>query len=65
MGQVDVPAYGLWGLVFLNSAIFVAFAFSFFKPQTKTDWRSITKGPSNLKQATMRATHNLLSTSCE
>lgn len=34
------PAYGLWGLVILNSVIFIAFAFSFFKPQTKTDWRT-------------------------
>ncbi|ARU18459.1 methyltransferase family protein [Croceicoccus marinus] len=33
-------AYGLWGLVILNSAIFIFFAFSFFKPQTKRDWRS-------------------------
>lgn len=36
----DVPAYGLWGLVILNSVIFIGFAFSFFKPQTKTDWRT-------------------------
>lgn len=36
----DVPSYGLWGLVILNSVIFIGFAFSFFKPQTKTDWRS-------------------------
>ncbi len=36
----NVPAYGLWALVFLNSAIFIMFAFSFFKPQTKRDWRS-------------------------
>lgn len=36
----DVPAYGLWGLAILNSVIFIGFAFSFFKPQTKTDWRS-------------------------
>ena len=35
-----VPAYGLWGLAIINSVIFVAFAFSFFKPQTKTDWRT-------------------------
>lgn len=35
-----VPAYGLWGLVILNSAIFIMFAFSFFKPRTETDWRS-------------------------
>lgn len=35
-----VPAYGLWGLAIVNSVIFVAFAFSFFKPQTKTDWRT-------------------------
>lgn len=40
MNHSDVPSYGLWGLVFLNSAVFVLFAFSFFKPQTKTDWRS-------------------------
>jgi methanethiol S-methyltransferase len=35
-----VPAYGLWSLVFINSAIFIFFAFTFFKPQTKRDWRS-------------------------
>lgn len=36
----DVPAYGLWSLVILNSLIFIFFAFSFFKPQTPRDWRS-------------------------
>lgn len=36
----DVPAYGLWTLVILNSAIFLMFAFSFFKPQTGRDWRT-------------------------
>lgn len=35
-----IPAYGLWGLVILNSVIFIGFAFSFFKPQTKSDWRT-------------------------
>ena len=35
-----VPAYGLWSLVIINSAIFVIFAFSFFKPRTTRDWRS-------------------------
>ncbi|CDS52739.1 Bll7991 protein [Polaromonas sp. CG9_12] len=34
------PAYGLWVLVILNSAIFLMFAFSFFKPQTARDWRT-------------------------
>ena len=34
------PAYGLWSLVLLNSAIFIMFAFSFFKPQTARDWRT-------------------------
>jgi len=34
------PAYGLWLLVFINSAVFIIFAFSFTKPQTKRDWRS-------------------------
>ena len=33
-------AYGLWGLVVINSFVFIFFAFSFFKPQTKRDWRS-------------------------
>lgn len=36
----SAPAYGLWILVILNSAVFIIFAFSFFKPQTKRDWRS-------------------------
>src|SRR5262249_50982260 len=36
----DVPAYGLWSLVIINSAVFIIFAFSFFKPQTQRDWRS-------------------------
>lgn len=34
-------AYGLWSLVILNSAIFIIFAFSFTKPQTSRDWRSL------------------------
>ncbi|MDP2868663.1 MAG: isoprenylcysteine carboxylmethyltransferase family protein [Methyloversatilis sp.] len=33
-------AYGLWSLVLINSAIFIFFAFSFFKPQTSRDWRT-------------------------
>jgi protein-S-isoprenylcysteine O-methyltransferase Ste14 len=37
----DTPAYGLWFLVVLNSAIFILFAFSFFHPRTKRDWRSL------------------------
>ena len=35
-----MQSYGLWGLVILNSLIFIIFAFSFAKPQTKADWRS-------------------------
>ncbi|MGE0160826.1 MAG: isoprenylcysteine carboxylmethyltransferase family protein [Gemmatimonadales bacterium] len=35
-----MPAYGLWTLVVLNSAIFIGFAFSFFRPATQRDWRS-------------------------
>jgi protein-S-isoprenylcysteine O-methyltransferase Ste14 len=34
------PAYGLWLLVLINSAVFILFAFSFAKPVTKRDWRS-------------------------
>ena len=33
-------AYGLWSLVLINSAVFIIFAFSFAKPQSKRDWRS-------------------------
>jgi protein-S-isoprenylcysteine O-methyltransferase Ste14 len=36
----DAPAYGLWTLVILNSAIFLMFGYSFFKPQTARDWRT-------------------------
>ncbi len=36
----SVAAYGLWLLVVLNSALFILFAFSFFKPRTARDWRS-------------------------
>jgi protein-S-isoprenylcysteine O-methyltransferase Ste14 len=36
----DAAAYGLWGLVLVNSVVFVLFAYSFFKPRTKRDWRS-------------------------
>ena len=40
-GQMEeAPAYGLWSLVIINSAIFIIFAFSFTKPKTKRDWRS-------------------------
>lgn len=33
-------AYGLWSLVIINSAVFILFTFSFFKPRSKRDWRS-------------------------
>ena len=36
----EAPAYGLWSLVIINSAIFIIFAFSFTKPRTSRDWRS-------------------------
>ena len=36
----DSPAYGLWTLVIFNSAIFLMFGYSFFKPQTARDWRT-------------------------
>jgi len=37
----DGAAYGLWLLVLVNSAVFIFFAFSFTKPRTKRDWRSL------------------------
>lgn len=33
-------AYGLWSLVIINSLVFIIFAFSFAKPQSKRDWRT-------------------------
>lgn len=33
--------YGLWSLVVINSLFFIFFAASFFKPQTKRDWRTL------------------------
>jgi protein-S-isoprenylcysteine O-methyltransferase Ste14 len=36
----ETSSYGLWGLVILNSALFIFFAFTFFKPATKRDWRT-------------------------
>ena len=38
MTHDEVPAYGLWCLS--TRRFFIFFAFSFFKPQTKRDWRS-------------------------
>lgn len=36
----QAPAYGLWTLVFINSAVFILFALSFYRPPTKRDWLS-------------------------
>lgn len=36
----ELPAYGLWLLVLVNSAVFILFAFSFTKPRSRRDWRS-------------------------
>lgn len=41
MDHGTASAYGLWSLVFINSAIFIIFAFSFAKPQSRRDWRSL------------------------
>lgn len=38
--ESTAPAYGLWPLVIINSLLFIMFAFSFAKPQSKRDWRS-------------------------
>jgi len=36
----QMQAYGLWSLVIINSLVFIIFAFSFAKPQSRRDWRS-------------------------
>lgn len=33
-------SYGLWGVVLIESAFFIVFAFSFTRPKTSRDWRS-------------------------
>lgn len=38
--STGIPAYGLWTLVVINSAVFIIFAFSFTKPRSARDWRS-------------------------
>jgi protein-S-isoprenylcysteine O-methyltransferase Ste14 len=40
VNHTEASAYGLWSLVVINSLVFIIFAFSFAKPQTKRDWRS-------------------------
>lgn len=35
------PAYGLWSLVIINSAVFILFAASFTRLDSKRDWRSL------------------------
>ena len=37
---MEYASYGHWLLVVINSAIFILFAFSFFRPKTRRDWRS-------------------------
>lgn len=36
-----MTAYGLWPVVLINSMIFIIFAFSFTRPKTSRDWRSL------------------------
>jgi protein-S-isoprenylcysteine O-methyltransferase Ste14 len=36
----DLPDYGLWQLVIINSVIVLIFVFSFFRPQSRRDWRT-------------------------
>ena len=40
MSHDNVPAYGLWGLVVVNSLVFIIFALSFVHPRSGRDWRS-------------------------
>ena len=41
MNTEPTQAYGLWWLVIVNSLVFIIFAFSFAKPQSARDWRSL------------------------
>ena len=37
----ETSAYGLWSLVIITSAVFILVAASFFKPQSRQDWRTL------------------------
>jgi len=37
----ETSAYSLWPLVIINSLVVIIFAFSFTKPRTSRDWRSL------------------------
>lgn len=39
--DTGMPGYGWWSLAFINSAVFILFAFSFFKPSSRRDWRTL------------------------
>jgi protein-S-isoprenylcysteine O-methyltransferase Ste14 len=41
MQHAGLPGYGLWVLVALNAAVFIFFAFSFARPRSSRDWRSL------------------------
>lgn len=42
MNEINVaPAYGLWALVVVNSLVFIIFLYSFAKPRSARDWRSL------------------------
>jgi protein-S-isoprenylcysteine O-methyltransferase Ste14 len=36
----SAASYGLWPVVLVNSLVLLIFAFSFFQPQTRRDWRT-------------------------
>jgi protein-S-isoprenylcysteine O-methyltransferase Ste14 len=36
-----MSGYGLWFLVVVNSVVFIIFAFSFFHPRTRRDWKAM------------------------
>jgi protein-S-isoprenylcysteine O-methyltransferase Ste14 len=40
-GHDLATAYGVWTLVVINSLVFILFAFSFTRPRTARDWRSL------------------------
>ena len=41
MTEHALPGYGLWLLAAVNSIFFIVFAFSFAKPRSARDWRSL------------------------
>jgi len=52
--MTDTYGYGLWALVVLNSALFIFFAWTFYKPVCARGWRTFGLFPRSLLRSLRR-----------